>query len=235
MRRKTLVLIVFGLAGLLQVSPSPLHALSLAADGFVSASLPNGTNPIILGVQADLDGDGRPEGIILENGKAMIGSADRHEWQSPETWQVIQAGITDLNHDHSPEATLLVWRPYRPWPVDEWLPQGGRITTFQDERGYSCQLILIGWVDGGYREVWAGSALAEPVRSFSAGDLDGDGRQELITLEGTYADSRSAPAHELKAWEWNGFGFSIVSKSSGIFDTMALIQSGNGQILILVP
>jgi len=235
MARKPLLLLVFIVASLVQISPSPLHALSLETAGLVSASLPNIINPILPGVQADFDGDGRTEEIFLDNGKAVIRSAGRFRWQSPATWQVIQAGITDLNRDHSPEVALLVWRPFRPWPVDKWLPQGGRIAAFQDKNGYSCQLILIGWVNGGYREVWAGSALAEPVRSFSAVDLNGDGWQELITLEGSYAAPRSAPADMLKAWEWNGFGFSIVSKMNGQFDKMALVRSSHGQILILVP
>jgi len=235
MQQKPLLLLAFIVASLILISPSPLHALSLEAAGLVPAALPNGINPILPEVQADLDGDGWPEEILLDNGKAAIGSAGQTEWQSPATWQVIQAGITDLNRDHSPEAALLVWRPFRPWPVDKWLPQGGRIAAFQDKNGYSCQLILIGWVDGGYRELWAGSALAEPVRSFSAADLNGDGWQELVTLEGTYAAPRSAPADTLKAWEWNGFGFSSVSKMNGRFDKMALARSGQGQILILVP
>ncbi len=46
---------------------------------------------------------------------------------------------------------------------------------------------------------------------------------------------RSASARVLKVWEWNGFGFSIVSKINGIFNKMALVRSGNGPILILVP
>ena len=166
---------------------------------------------------------------------AMISSNGQAIWQSPESWQVIQAGITDLNHDDVPEVALLVWRPFRPWPVDKWLPYGGRIASFQDERGNSCHIILIGWIDGLFREIWAGSALAEPVKSFSAADLNGDGLQELITLEGKYSDPESESAHDMKVWEWNGFGFSVVSKIDGIFSKMAVVQADGDHILILVP
>jgi hypothetical protein len=74
-------------------------------------------------------------------------------------------------------------------------------------------------------------------------DLNGDTFQELLTLEGSYADSRlsprvfggSIPAHALKVWEWNGFGFTVVSTIDGTFDKLALIQTAAGRILILVP
>ena len=101
----------------------------------------------------------------------------------------LQAQISDLNRDGGPEATLLVWRPFQPWPVDQWLPHGGRIESFHDDQGNSCHIILIGWRGSAYGELWAGSALAGPVRSFAAADLNGDGSQELLTLEGSYAEA----------------------------------------------
>jgi hypothetical protein len=66
-------------------------------------------------------------------------------------------------------------------------------------------------------------------------DLNGDNLQELVTIEGRYADSRSAPARALKVWEWNGFGFTVVSTIEGAFDKMTLVQANAGRILILVP
>ena len=235
MQRNKFVLAAFIAALLLQISPVHIHAWRLEAANLVPALRPNGSTPIMPASQADLNSDGQPEKISLLNGTAAIVSAGRTVWQSPETWQVAQAEITDLNGDKVPEATLLVWRPFHPWPVDEWLPSGGRIAAFHDVAGNSCHIIMITWQSHEYREMWAGSALAEPVSAFSVADLNNDGRQELITLEGTYTDPRSVSARLLKVWEWNGFGFSIVSKINGIFNKMALVQSGSGPILILVP
>ena len=232
--QKIITLAVFVLGMALQTSPVPLRALELEPAGLAPVALPAGSISIQPVAMADFNRDGSPESLQLAHGRLRILSAGRMVWQSPAAWKVVQAGITDLNHDGAAEAALLVWRPFRPWPVDRWLPDGGRIAGFQDAAGDSCQIILIGWRGSAYGELWAGSALAEPVRFFAVADLNGDHRQELVTLEGSYADSRSAPAHLLKVWDWNGFGFTVVSGMQGTFSTMALVQARDGRNLILV-
>ncbi len=235
MLRKFMPLVVLALGLLVQTSPAPLRVWDLGPAGLVPATLPTGTIPVKPLAQADFNRDGLPERLVLANDRLTIISSSGTVWQSPTGWLVVQAQITDLNHDGTPEATLLVWRPFRPWPVDQWLPHGGRIASFKDGQGYSCHIILVGWRGRQYGELWAGSALAEPVRSFAAADLNGDKSQELVTLDGSYAEPRYAPARALKVWEWNGFGFSVVSVIEGTFDKLALVRAGNGHILILVP
>ena len=143
--------------------------------------------------------------------------------------------MADLNQDGLPEVVMLVWRPFKPWPVDTWLPHGGRIDNFHDSAGRSCHLILIGWTKNSYRERWAGSALAEPIETFAVADLADSGEQLLVTLESEYDDPPSAPARRLKVWEWNGFGFTVVSQIQGTFNQLAIARAGNGQLLILTP
>ena len=243
MLRKPVFLAGLILCLLVQTSPVPLRALELGPGGLAPAPLPVGFTPLALPANADFNHDGLPESLQLARGRLTIFSASRPVWQSPAGWTVVQAGITDLNRDGVPEATLLVWRPFRPWPVDQWLPYGGRIAGFHTAQGDSCHIILIGWRGREYGELWAGSALAEPVRAFAVADLNGDHLQELVTLESTYADSTpppnffasSLPARSLKVWEWNGFGFSVVSTIEGAFNKMALVQVKDGRVLILVP
>ena len=218
----------------LQTSPARVRALELEPDGLSAVALPAGSISIIPVATTDFNRDGSPESLHLASGRLTILSGGRSFWQSPTAWTVVEAGITDLNHDGTPEATLLVWRPFRPWPVDQWLPFGGRITGFHDAEGYSCQIILIGWRGTEYGELWAGSPLAEPVRSFAVADLNGDKFQELVTLEGSYTDPRSAPARAVKVWEWNGFGFTVVSGLKGTFYKMALVHATDGHNLILL-
>jgi hypothetical protein len=235
MLRKFVLLVVLAMGMLVQTSPAPVRALYLESAGFTPTSLPAGAVPIRPINQADLNQDGTTENLSLAHARLTIFSSGRSVWQSPPGWEVIQAEITDLNQDGAAEATLLVWRPFRPWPVDQWLPYGGRIDHFQDGEGNSCSIILIGWRGNGYGELWAGSALAEPIKSFAAADLNGDNTQELVTLEGRYADSRLAPGRGLKAWEWNGFGFTSVSSMKGTFDKFVVAQNNAGRLVILVP
>jgi hypothetical protein len=243
MMRKFIPLAALALGLLVQTSPIPLRVWDLEPAGLTPAVLPTRTVPVEPATQVDFNRDGLAERLVLANGRLRIATDSGTVWESPSDWTVLQAGISDLNRDGKPEAVLLVWRPFHPWPVDQWLPHGGRIADFHDNEGNSCHIILIGWRDSQYREMWAGSALAEPVRSFAVADLNGDNLQELVTLEGSYADFRlstwvfggSTLARALKVWEWNGFGFSVVSSIAGTFDKLALVRAENGLILILSP
>jgi len=225
---------LLSLAALTLVSPRVPRAWELTPQGLQSVPLPASFESLETPAQADLNGDGLPETLRLADSRLAILSGMQAVWQSPESWRVAQAAFTDLNRDGTPEVTLLVWRPFRPWPVDAWLPHGGRISEFHDAEGQSCHLILIGWKRGIYRELWAGSALAEPLRTFAAADLDADGKEELAALEAAYDDPPSGAASRLKVWEWNGFGFSAVSSVSGAFRQLQIISAnGSSKQIIL--
>ena len=159
---------------------------------------------------AELNSDGINEQIIFRSGSVQIQSGREILWSSPAQWQVRQAQIADLDRDGRLDLTLLVWRPFAAWPIDAFLPAGGRIAGFHDAQNKSCHIILIGWKQGNFRELWAGSALAEPILDFYAADWNGDGRQELMAVETTYDQPTRGKA--LSLWEWNGFGFSLIGR-----------------------
>jgi hypothetical protein len=229
------IFLLLGFTAFTLVSPAPLRAWQLVNSTLKPAPLPPGAQLVGSAASVDFDGDGSAETLALENSRAVIQSDGQVRWESPQTWQVREAQIADLNRDGQPEAVLLVWRAFKPWPIDTWLPNGGRINKFHDSAGMSCHLILIGWYKGSFRERWAGSALAEPVKAFAVADLTGNGEQLLLTIESEYNDPISAPARRLKVWEWNGFGFTIVSQMQGTFNQLTIARTSNGQPLILVP
>jgi hypothetical protein len=235
MQRKIIPLILSVLGILLQSRAAKPYALSLGPSGFTPGPIPLQRTLLPSLLQADLDGNGVPEILALKDSRLDILSGDLVVWNSPPEWQVAQAAFSDLDRNGVVEVTLLLWRPFRPWPVDEWLPNDGRIKDFHNATGQSCHIILIGWRQGAFREIWAGSAMADPVTAFANADLDGDGFEELVTLENRYTDPDSASARVLKAWEWNGFGFTVVSYRNGSYNKMTLIRDDTGQVLILVP
>jgi hypothetical protein len=227
--------LLLAITALALVSPSLLQAWRWDDLALQQVPMPSALHLVVAGTSGDLDADGIPESLTLTGGRATIRAESQTRWQSPAAWQVAQAQISDLNRDGLPEVTLLVWRPFKPWPVDAWLPNGGRINNFHDSRGSSCHIILIGWKQNSFRELWAGSSLADPVKSFAAADLAGNGQQYLVTLEGAYEDPPSAPSRRLKVWEWNGFGFSIVNKvdEAHASSLMGIAQLDDRQVLIL--
>jgi len=227
------MLILISVSTLLWVAPS--HSILFTWDGqaLIEASTSPSGLTIPTNTPLDLDKDGSPESVTLQEGKVEIQSDGQPVWSSPSNWEVAQAETTDLNHDGSPEIALLLWRQFAPWPIDAYIPQPGRIADFHNRNNRSCHLILIGWSRGVYRELWAGSALADPLFDITPIDLDHDGQQELAALESRY-DAPFFEANAITVWEWNGFGFTLLSRSpKGYFHSLNLVQTSTGEELLL--
>jgi hypothetical protein len=152
---------------------------------------------------------------------------------APDAWRISASTLTDVTGDDAPECVLLVWRPWRDWPIQRWLPVPSPIAGLHDAGGDSCHLILLDPDDG--REMWAGSALPAPFVDLIVGDVDGDGRAEVVTLEGDYAAGRDGPATHVDVWRWNGFGFTLEHRSPpGVFRESGLTDVDNDGILDIV-
>jgi hypothetical protein len=208
------------------LSPVPVTPLRLTSGGLIPTAWQEAL-PVTIG---KMNSSGT---LIVEDGKAHIDSRVG-DWQSPASWTVQQAAWTDLNHDGVPEVTLQVKRPFAPWPVDRVLPYGGYIKSHQDPEGFSSHIILIGWKQDHWGELWAGSALARPVRSFQACDVDQDGRQELVVLEGSYTDRDPQSAADLAVWKWNSFGFDLVSRLDRPVSRFIGVKTEDNTALILM-
>ncbi len=227
-------LAMISLGALTLLSPASLRSWTYVDEALLPVHLNAPSQPGSLPAEVDLDGDGAPERLDLTSGVLTILSNESPGWQSPAAWSVRQAAFTDLNRDGKPEVSLLVWREFRPWPSDGLLPHGGRIDSFHDADGWSCHLILVGSDGaGGYRELWAGSALADPITNFVAIDLDRDDRQELLTLENRYVDDRNkSPGRSLKVWLWNGFGFTAMDSVDRDILRFVVIRSGGSSQIV---
>lgn len=175
---------------------------------------------------ADLNEDGTEECLVAVNeGIQITDCMSKIHWESPEEWRVTEAQVGDLNRDGKSDVILLVWRSLRSWPVDRFLPYGGRIDLFHDKNGESCQIILFGWSQNEWKELWAGSALARPISEVHVADLTGDGWLDLIALEKPYDTTLNFGA--LTVWEWLGFGFSLIDRVEGNFSTLAIMSDGS--------
>lgn len=227
-------LILLSIIALLNLSPSWITAWSYDHEGLSARGMSFAhTQPIEPLLTARIEGMNFCLELIEQ--QAAINFCDKDDmgiaWQSPADWDVREAFFSDLNRDGVLEATLLVWREFQSWPVDRFLPSGGRIDSFQDSNGRSCHVILIGMKDGGFKEVWAGSAMADPLHQIHAADLDEDGVEELAGLEYPYNgnDHRSS----LVVWEWNGFGFTLGDRKTGSYSTLQIIFDQQNKLLVV--
>lgn len=149
---------------------------------------------------------------------------------TPPGWNITAATLADATGDGEAEWVLLVRRPWRDWPIQEWTSAPSPIADFHDAAGDSCHLILLDPENG--REMWAGSALPVPLLALAVGDVDGDGANEVVTLEGNYDAGWDGPASHVDVWQWNGFGFSLEWRSpKGVFHQLSLTSTASEELL----
>ena len=219
---------------LLMVSPAQLSFWQFQKENLTridNNSLFQSTNRLNNLASGDLDRDGNQECVqLLQDSAEITDCADEILWKSDPSWQVMEIAVGDLNHDGDSEVTLLVWRPFRPWPIDRFVPFGGRIDSFHNRQGKSCQIILIGWWKDHFDELWAGSALVRPVSHIHVVDMDNDGNEELVSLEGAY--DKNETGGSLSIWRWQGFGFVLVTKTKEEFQNIYVYSDLSGNWIL---
>ena len=153
---------------------------------------------LLLNREADLNGDGRPEEYTLRDGKITVCADSCIIWQSPDDWWVDYFFLGDANNDGNPELNLLVWKEgsfgtRKPFWVEE------------DDPAVKNHLFIFKLKGDTFKPVWQSSNLDRP--NYRAGliDLDGDGENELVVVEGSYSDPAEAI---VTLWKWSGWGFS---------------------------
>lgn len=146
----------------------------------------------------DLDSDGVKEEVVFspESGLLLILRGGREIWSGlPSHWGAWKLVVADLDGDGFKELLL-----------------GVKIKTrFFPERHKS--LFVLGWNGNFLYARWLGSHMSKPLLDFVAFDLDGDGKDELITLE----LGREGKGH-LLVYRWIGFGFGFLWESEAFFN-----------------
>ncbi len=81
-----------------------------------------------------------------------------------------------------------------------------------------------------YKLIWGGRPLARPISEVELGDVDGDGKQELVVIE----------EDAIAVWRWQGWNFSLLWRSgNGHFGKLSagryqdlILTEGNGRLII---
>lgn len=103
----------------------------------------------------------------------------------------VQAG--DINGDGKKEISVVVYKETQFHPVPAKRPFFYALT------------------DGTLEKIWLGSRLARPFDDFVLCDMDGDGIDEIISIESTQDGKRV-----LAEYDWAGFGFDMEAESESL-------------------
>lgn len=169
---------------------------------------------------ADLSGNGEPQRVCLDaTGVLTVAASDDPAapivWRNEDpAWQIRSFAVGDPNDDGRSEVLFLLWKP--------------------DETGVlRSHPFMLGRRSGAYRIIWGGSATAVPIQDLALADLEGDGRGELLVLEG--GSRPDDPAARLVVLRWHGWGFQVEWRSlPGRWQRLGLRdEDGDGQPEIL--
>jgi hypothetical protein len=150
--------------------------------------------------------------IVLDEGTLVVTRQGREIWRSDPTWDVRQLLVADVNNDGQEEVAFVLWRPFRLEPAIVYETFGFPALWEQDS--VRNHLFIYAWRDGVWQRLWCSSPVAEPIIELGAADVDGEGSNELVVLEGTY-DAPDAPPRRVSVWRWNGWGFTLLWRSPG--------------------
>jgi poly-gamma-glutamate synthesis protein (capsule biosynthesis protein) len=167
-------------------------------------------------IAVDLRGNGSPLDAALDRGVVTVRDGTRVVWSNEDrSWRVLRIEEGDPDLDGRIELFLLLTRP-------------------REDGTLGTNPFLVGWREGRYRVTWGGSATRSLIQDAALGDLDGDGRDELVVLEG--GRTIGAPGERVAVMRWHGWGFERVwSSPHGRFRNLRLgAPSSDGGRLIIV-
>jgi poly-gamma-glutamate synthesis protein (capsule biosynthesis protein) len=151
--------------------------------------------------QADLDNNLIQETYTLENGRLTIDEDSKTVWQSPDDWWVDNFALADSTNDGISDINLSLWKAgnfgeSKPFWVEE------------NDISVKNHFFVFDYVNGVVKQIWGSSNLGVPNCEFKIMDIDGDGKNDLIVVEGDYSQEPECKGSYVSIWKWNDWGFS---------------------------
>jgi hypothetical protein len=176
--------------------------------------------------------DGRTRLLLQE--RVLYVYRDGHiAWTSDPTWDVRQFVVADVDNDGEQEAAVVLWKPFHREPHIVYDTYG--FPSPCEEGSLRNHLFVYGWRDHEWKPLWCSSPIADPILELAVEDVDGDGANELVVLEGSYGDALDAPARHVAVWQWNGWGFVLQRRSPAAqYENLSLSHTDSDHILDVV-
>ncbi|MBE0447725.1 MAG: CapA family protein [Actinobacteria bacterium] len=155
---------------------------------------------IVKSVAADLNKDSHQERYNLQSGRLRIFQGSKLIWESQGDWWVDDFYLADSTGDGGVNINLSIWKSgdfgdTKPFWVKE------------NDQSIKNHFFVFNLVNGKVRPVWQSSNLDRPNCEFLFEDVDGDGKQELIVLEGDYSDKHLSKGEHIAIWRWKEWRF----------------------------
>lgn len=160
---------------------------------------PSGNTAVHSG-SADLNKNSIPEVYALERGRLSVAEDAEIIWQSSEDWWIEDFALADANNDGTMDLNLSLWK-------------AGNFGTSQpfwiteNDQSVKNHFFVLDFLHGTFQTIWGSSNLRAPNCEFKIEDTDGDGKNDLVVIEGDYAQAPACRGDHVAVWKWNGWGF----------------------------
>lgn len=149
----------------------------------------------------DIDKDKKQERVVLENGSLNVIQKNTIIWESPSEWWIDDFVLADANNDGITDINLSVWKAgdygsSKPF----WLKE--------NDMRIKNHFFIFNIVGGAIKPIWQSSNLDAPNCELRITDVDGDGENDLVVIEGDYAQKPICTGNHVAVWKWNEWGFS---------------------------
>lgn len=151
--------------------------------------------------KADVDTDGAHEEYLLERGTLTVTEDGSTLWTSPAEWWIDEFAVADADGDGTLDITMAAWKEG---------DFGGTLPFWHESNDMSIKqhMFVFTLRNGEMQSVWQSSNLDAPNCAFTFADVDADGIEELVVLEGAYGDASAlCETTRLAVWSWNEWGF----------------------------
>lgn len=179
--------------------------------------------------EKDLDNDSIFENYNLENGKLIITENKKTIWQSPSNWWIDDFVIADSNNDGVLDINLSLWKAgnfgsSKPF----WIAE--------NEMSVKNHFFVLDFVDNKVKQIWCSSNLSNPNCEFKIADINNDGKNELIVIEGDYSQrpKYKCNGNYVAIWKWNNWGFFNEWRSTkGNYINLKIEKNDKGNYIVV--
>jgi len=138
--------------------------------------------------------------FLLKDGILQVSKNSETIWKTPADWWVDDFILADSDNDGQTEINLSLWKsgnfgPFKPFWIKE------------NDASVKNHLFVYKWKGGEAKAEWQSSNLPEPNCQIAVRDINGDGQNELVVVEGDYQDWPDCRGQYAAVWKWDGWGF----------------------------